>query len=210
MLSKSLKFFSCFVIAVPSIAYAAKLPTQDEIDGVLKLCSFGNVKSIEGNVKGKIEFWKKGIEGTGKGSVSDLGGLLATVPAGDINPEVQKNYNDCVINTIKQFIGGDDVVACKPSDELISRLDQAEKRVIDIDNQLAPLYGKQDELQAKIDAMPNGCEGNVGSQVNLFACVGSNEIKMEHKSVSRKISRLENEKRVAQNEVSRLQGKLCG
>ncbi len=209
MFSKLYRYVLYAAILVPGIARSANLPTQDEIDGVLKLCSIGSVKYIEGDVKGKIEFWKKGIEGMGKGTVSDLGGLLATVPAGEIKPEIQKHYNECVINTIRQFIGGDDVT-CKPSDELIVRLDRAEHKVIDIDKELAKLYVEQDGLKAKINAMPNDCEGNVGSMNNVMACAGSKKIKLEYNNLSSKVARLENDKRDAHKKVSLLLGKLCG
>lgn len=107
-LIKMLYLVLSVIFAQTSIA--GSLPSEEQIEGVLKLCSLGKVKSIEGDVKGKITFWKKGVEGMGVGSISDLGGLLATVPSGNIDSEVQKNYNNCIIDTIKTFIGGNDVV----------------------------------------------------------------------------------------------------
>lgn len=189
---------------------AGSLPTENDVDGILKLCALGNVKSIEGDVKGKIEFWRKGIEGTGKGTVSDLGGLLATVPNGGIAADVQNNYNDCVLNAMRQFVGGNEVVACRPSDALLSRLDAAEQKVAAIDADLAPIYKRRDVLQKQVDRMPHGCVGNVGGMREVIQCADSRDVKSDLASTEREIARLENEKRLAEEAVSRLQGKICG
>ncbi|GLS27389.1 hypothetical protein GCM10007877_31080 [Marinibactrum halimedae] len=88
---------------------ANNLPTESQVDGLLKLCSMGKVVSIEGAAKGKISMWKKMVEGQGKGSLSDLGGLLAVIPPGKLSPEIQSNYNHCIMEAMKVFVGGDTV-----------------------------------------------------------------------------------------------------
>jgi hypothetical protein len=47
------------------------LPTDEDVNGILKLCAVGRVQRYEGEVRAKIEFWKMGIPFT------DLGEMIA-------------------------------------------------------------------------------------------------------------------------------------
>lgn len=86
-------------------ASAATLPSDEDVSGIMKLCGLGRYQAIEGDVKGRIELWKREAEASGKASAEDLGGLLSTLPAGQqIDPNVYKTYVECIEDAISQFL----------------------------------------------------------------------------------------------------------
>jgi len=62
-------------------------------------------------VRGKIELWKRQVEGSGRASIDDLGGLLAKLPEGQqIDREVYNLYTDCVKDKFEMYIEPTDII----------------------------------------------------------------------------------------------------
>jgi uncharacterized protein YjbI with pentapeptide repeats len=98
-----LTFAAMFIFS--SEASAVKLPSEDEVNGILKICSIGRSQSIEGDVKGQINLWKRGAEASGRASIDDLGGLLSTLPSGQqLDPDLYKEYTKCIKDSFKEFM----------------------------------------------------------------------------------------------------------
>jgi hypothetical protein len=107
-LGTSRTFFSAtvlFVLASGESAAAVQLPSDSDVNGIVKLCAVGRVQQLQGDVEGKILLWKRQAEAEGKASLSDLGAILSTVSTGQqISPDVYKVYTDCIKDSISQFL----------------------------------------------------------------------------------------------------------
>jgi hypothetical protein len=98
--------FLAFVglFALPLGAVAADLPTDEQVTGLVKVCSMGRFQAVEGKIVGQIKLWKRGIEAGGNASVQDLGGLLAKLPDGQqLDPALYSKYTECIKGSIAQF-----------------------------------------------------------------------------------------------------------
>src|SRR5690349_17718079 len=87
-------------LVVPNVQ-AQKLPTDDEVNGILKICSVGRVQEVTAEVRGKIQLWKQNANASGRVSVSDLGPLLDAIKA---DSEVYRLYIQCVKDSFSQFL----------------------------------------------------------------------------------------------------------
>lgn len=87
---------------------AGKLPSDEEVNGILKLCAMGRIQSFEGDVRGKIELWKKELEGKAAVSQKDVGALvnlLQDVKIDQSSVAFYKVYTECVGSSIEKFTG---------------------------------------------------------------------------------------------------------
>jgi hypothetical protein len=85
-------------------ATAVELPSDEDVTVMVKRCSIGRLKRIQGDVEGKIRLWKRQAE-VGAASIEDLGSILSTVDRGQqISPEVYKGYTDCIAYSISRFL----------------------------------------------------------------------------------------------------------
>jgi hypothetical protein len=92
------------ILTWPAYAHAAHLPTDEEVNGALKLCGGGRVGSVAGDIKGGISLWKRQAEAGGSGSISDLAGILSKVPNDkQLDPENYKEYISCVKRVLDLF-----------------------------------------------------------------------------------------------------------
>lgn len=102
--------FSCstiwaLVALLSANAIAAEhLPSDEDVNGILKLCAVGRVQKFEGDLKGKIDFWKRGAEATGNASIEDLGALFQTIKPDPSSVELYKTYTSCVKDNIGQYL----------------------------------------------------------------------------------------------------------
>jgi hypothetical protein len=96
-------------VAMPVAASAAvALPSDGDVTGIVKMCAVGRVQTIQGDVEGKIQIWKRQAEAKGNASLADLGAILNTISTGQqISPDVYKVYTDCIKSNIEQFIKAD-------------------------------------------------------------------------------------------------------
>lgn len=107
-MSRAWLTLSCCVATVLSFANLAigsvNLPTDDEVNGILKLCAMGRVQSVEADVRGKIDLWKRVSEAKGKTSLEDLGAMLQNMTSASSSVEIYKTYTDCVKDSISKFL----------------------------------------------------------------------------------------------------------
>jgi hypothetical protein len=94
--------FVILTVGVPS-AWAAKLPTEDEVKGIQTACGGGSVKKYGGDVSAKIELWKKGAEAKGSADIEDLTALFGTIPGGPADALFQ-TYTKCMLDLIKEYL----------------------------------------------------------------------------------------------------------
>jgi hypothetical protein len=71
-----------FTVSLSNAAPAIDLPTDEQVTGIVKLCAIGRVESIQGDVEGKIQIWKRDAAAKGNASISDLGAIPSTVNKG--------------------------------------------------------------------------------------------------------------------------------
>jgi hypothetical protein len=98
------------IVAIVSLAMcgsakALKLPTDEEVSGILKLCSLGESRRVAGDLKGAINLWKHDAQVTGEASMDDLGGILAKLPVGQqIDPQLYAQIRQCIRDEISDFM----------------------------------------------------------------------------------------------------------
>lgn len=100
---------SCLVGLVPGLGLtaphsASNLPTDEEVSGILKLCAVGRVQKYEGEVRGKIDFWKKGASGTGTGTIEDLGALLSAIKPDPNSVKIYQTYVTCIKESVGAYL----------------------------------------------------------------------------------------------------------
>lgn len=97
-------FIAIFQLILSENACAQSLPSDEDVTGIMKLCAGGRLQRYEGEVLGKIEFWKKGVSGTGSASIVDLGALLSTIKTDPNSVKLYQQYVECIKGSIQSFL----------------------------------------------------------------------------------------------------------
>lgn len=92
------------IAQINSAIGAEKLPSDDDVAGIFKLCALGRRQVFEGDVRGQLNLWRRGAEATGKASIDDLGALLGVIKPDPSSVELYRLYTNCIKENIKQYI----------------------------------------------------------------------------------------------------------
>lgn len=104
-LRKELLLLLLGLIVYPHPSNAAKLPTAEEVQGIMVVCGGGRQQNFSGDVQAKIEIWKRRANASGAANISDLSALFSTLPTGEqVNAALYKQYTSCVTELITKFI----------------------------------------------------------------------------------------------------------
>lgn len=89
-------------------ALAGRIPTEDEVTSIRTACGGDRSQVIEGDVKGKLDLWRRSASGDGKAAYSDLVGILSQTPKErDLNVENYKNYTQCILDLMRAYLVSD-------------------------------------------------------------------------------------------------------
>lgn len=98
-----ISYLSLIFLFIPFTSSAEKLPTPEEVQGIINACAAG--RSVE--VKGEIDVsFKKLLSGSASGGaggkISDLGGIIASIEDDKLKVEVFKLYHSCIIPLLQK------------------------------------------------------------------------------------------------------------
>ena len=100
---------NCLIISILLVffsslsARADSLPTPDEVQGIINVCSAGRSVEVIGEINLSVKKLFSGeIEGEGK--ISDLGGIIASIEDEKLKVEVFKLYHSCIVPLITEYI----------------------------------------------------------------------------------------------------------
>lgn len=86
-------------------SHAQKLPSDEDVNGVMKICGGGREQSFDGEVRGRVELWKQGAVGTGKAKIADLSALLSKIkPDNPYSAKMYQTYVDCITSQISVYL----------------------------------------------------------------------------------------------------------
>jgi hypothetical protein len=94
-----------FLVFIGQPVSGATLPSDTEVDGIVKACAGGRSEQFQAALEGKISLWKQQAQLSGKASKDDLGTLLNEVPKGQqISPDLYRTYTQCILDAISKFL----------------------------------------------------------------------------------------------------------
>lgn len=92
------------MVAFCQIAVASKLPTKEEISGVLLACSESRSQSVQGDLKGALEAWRKGAEIKGRAELNDLGEIIRSFKDENLRLEAYRIYMSCLKGALTKVL----------------------------------------------------------------------------------------------------------
>lgn len=102
----ALFWLACVLASAERASAENALPSDADVNGILKLCALGRIQGFEGDVKGQVNVWRRQAEATGKASISDLGALLQSIkPESPSAAKIYEQYTACVKDSLSQFLG---------------------------------------------------------------------------------------------------------
>ena len=103
-----------YMLIVPycSVFATTKLPTDEDINGVVLACSESRTKSIEGDLEGAIKLWRQQAEVRGTAEINDLGRIILSFKNEELRLEAYKIYTNCLKDTLKKFVSGNSEFLC--------------------------------------------------------------------------------------------------
>lgn len=93
-----------FGIFFSTICYSQKLPTEEEIQGIISQCSAGRIQEVRGDLETVFSVWKGIAKLKGEAKSEDLGAIIREIKNEDKKVEVYKIYISCIKETLPQFL----------------------------------------------------------------------------------------------------------
>jgi hypothetical protein len=94
---------SCLLVSAS--LNAAKLPTEDEIKGVERLCAGGRTYSFSAGVSAALRNWRMGsVNASANTAIESLGSVIARIPHDATDSRIYSAYTSCVVNLIDKFL----------------------------------------------------------------------------------------------------------
>ena len=83
---------------------AAELPTEDEVKGIVRLCSAGQSNAIVANMNAAVSIWKRKVNAEAELRTDEIGAIFKEIQNDQMINEVYNNYVTCVQNSVETFL----------------------------------------------------------------------------------------------------------
>ncbi|MBC5782333.1 hypothetical protein H8N03_05210 [Ramlibacter sp. USB13] len=86
-------------------AYAQAVPSEGQIDSIIKLCAAGQQYSASASISAALRDWRKGVlAGSIGASAGTIGSALQTVDGQQTNSANYATYTKCIADTLAKFL----------------------------------------------------------------------------------------------------------
>ena len=97
------------LLSTASHSQASTLPTSDQVQGVINLCSAGRSVNVKGNLQASLTKWLSGAKGRIDIQISDIGAMLNEIEDDSIKKEALSAYHSCVKNSLEQYLNKEEI-----------------------------------------------------------------------------------------------------
>jgi hypothetical protein len=130
ILRKFLLGLAVLIMAVATAKGHSLLPSDEDLNGIIAVCTIGQVQSVQRDLEAKIRLWKGDAEAKGQVLVNDLSAILDKIPDNkDISPDLYRSYSECIKNQASKFLikHGDHSESLREADVLLRRLERLDE-----------------------------------------------------------------------------------